>query len=179
MAYGYFVSGIRQNQYHRVAEAAGIGKMGEAYVNAIFADYQQCVKEQVKELTYDALLEELMMYPDTDCINILTGARNATRRNAKFTDVVCLSAETHTVLRMETVTRTDDKCAQRHEMIGTKRLYEYLEPQEAGSVHIRIHCRDKRQRKQMDQGRQAERRQYKRHMERCQKHGQRSAFCLL
>ncbi|XP_070181773.1 uncharacterized protein [Littorina saxatilis] len=143
MAHAYFVSGIRQNQYHRVADAAGIGKLGEDYIGEVFSVYKDCVHRKTQESVYDALLEEITLYPETDGIDILTDARHATRKNSRYSDIVCIGAQSHKVLRVETVSREDDPCAQRHELLGTKRLYHYLEQQEGGSVHIRVHCHDR------------------------------------
>ena len=74
-----------------------------------------------------------------DGINILTDAHHATRKNSKYTDAICLGK----VLHYETVTRGDDLCAQRHESLGTQRIYDHLQSQENGSVHIHVHCHDR------------------------------------
>ncbi|KAL8567245.1 hypothetical protein ACOMHN_023288 [Nucella lapillus] len=140
MAHGYFVSGVRQTQYHRIVEAAGVGNLGDRYLQEVFASYKHT---KVQESTYDTLLEEMVIYPDTDGISILTDAWHATSKNARFTDMVCLGAETPKVLRVETVSRADDPCAQRHELLGTQRgVYWYIEEQEGGSVHIGCHNRN-------------------------------------
>ncbi len=49
------------------------------------------------------------------------------RKNARFSDIVCLGMRTHKVLKLETISKEDDRCNQRHEMIGVKRLYKYFE----------------------------------------------------
>ena len=51
--------------------------------------------------------------------------------------------ESHKVLRVETVTRTDEPCAQKHELLGTQRIYDYLERQENGKVSVRVRCHDR------------------------------------
>ena len=143
MAHGYFISGILPNQYERIMTATGIGILGNAYLNTFFESYSECVKALAKESTREALLEEIVTYEDMDGINILTDARHATRKNSKYTDVICLGANSHKVLHYETVTRGDDPCAQRHESLGTQRIYDHLQSQENGSVHIRVHCHDR------------------------------------
>ena len=47
------------------------------------------------------------------------------------------------VLRVETVTRADDPCAQKQELLGTQRIDEYLESQENGNLSPRVHCDDR------------------------------------
>ena len=142
MAHGYFISGILPNQYERIMTATGIGILGNAYLSTFFESYSECVKALAKESIRDALLEEIVTYEDMDGINILTDAHHATRKISKYTDVICLGANSHKVLHYETVTRGDDPCAQRHESLGTQRIYDHLQSQENGSVHIRVHCHD-------------------------------------
>ncbi|KAL8571387.1 hypothetical protein ACOMHN_046562 [Nucella lapillus] len=139
MAHGYIVSGVRQTQYHRIVEAAGVGNLGDRYLQEVFASYKHTIQNKVQESTYHALLEEIVMYPETGGSSILTDARHATRKNAIFTDIVCPGAETHKVPRVETISRADDPCAQRHELLGTQGVYQYIEEQEGGSVHIQTH----------------------------------------
>ena len=144
LAHGYFVSGIKLNQYHRVAEAAGIGNLGDDYLKELFTVYKECVAEKVTESTNDALLEEVGSYENLDGIDILTDARHATRKNSRYSDVVCIGAKSHKVLRAEIVSRDDDQHAQRHELVGTKRIYDYLDTADGGTgVHVRVHCHDR------------------------------------
>ena len=137
-AHGYFISGILPNQYERIMSATGIGILGNSYLNTFFEAYSECVKALAKESTRDALLEEIVTYEDMDDINILTDARHAIRKNSKYTDVICLGANPHKVLHYKTVTRGDDPCTQRHESLGTRRIYDHLQSQENGGVHIRV-----------------------------------------
>jgi hypothetical protein len=48
------------------------------------------------------------------------------RKNAKNTSVVAIGEKTHQVLKCEHVTKTDDLVTQRHEKIGTERMYSYM-----------------------------------------------------
>ena len=123
--------------------ATGIGILGNTYLNTFFESYSECVKALAKESTRDALLEETVTYEDMDGIDIVTDARHAPRRNSKYTDVICFGANPHKVLHYETVARGDGPCAQRHESLGTQRMYDHLESQENGSVHIRVDCHDR------------------------------------
>ena len=122
--------------------ATGIGILGNTYLNTFFESYSERVKALAKESTQDAFLEEIVTYEDMDGINILTNAHYATRKNSKYTDVICLGANSHKVLHYKTVTRGDDPCAQRHKSLSTQGIYDHLENQENGSVHIRVQCHD-------------------------------------
>ena len=143
MAHGYLISGILPNQYCRVAEAAGIGKLDREYLATFFSVYKDCVKTLTKDSCKDALYEEIVLYPDMDGINILTDARHGTRRNSRYTDVVCMGAESHKVLCVKTVTREEERCTQKHELLGTQKIYKHLQKQDNGSVHVRVHCHDR------------------------------------
>ena len=143
MAHGYSISGILPNQYLRVGEAAGIRKFSDVYLSEFFKNYKECVKTLADELCVDVLYEEIVAYPEMDSINILTDAWHGIRRNSKYTDVVCIGAESHKVLRIETITRADEHCAQKHELLGTETIHDYSENQEGASVSVHVHCHDR------------------------------------
>ena len=77
-------------------------------------------------MSHDAPDEEIVAYPEMNGINILTDVRHGTRRNSKYTDIICIGTESHKVLRIETITRADKPCAQKHELVGTNKIYDYL-----------------------------------------------------
>lgn len=77
-----------------------------------------------------ALLEEIGMSEEYDkAISILTDAKHGCRRNAKDSSIVCTGNQTHKVIKEEQITKEEDVCTQRHEVIhvGTRRLYDYLD----------------------------------------------------
>jgi hypothetical protein len=51
----------------------------------------------------DVLMNEIVSYENMSGINILTDARHDTRKNYMFSDVVCIGANTHKVLRSELI----------------------------------------------------------------------------
>lgn len=101
-----------------------------------------------KDLVCDqALKEEIGMSEENGgAIAILIDARHGCRRNAKDSNVVCIRNETYKVLREEHVTREDDAITKRHELLGTRRLYDYFDsyiPSICGPVRISIHAHDR------------------------------------
>jgi hypothetical protein len=48
-------------------------------------------------------MNEIVSYENMFGINILTDARHDTRKNYMFSDVVCIGANTHKVLRSELI----------------------------------------------------------------------------
>lgn len=75
----------------------------------------------------------------TRSIDILTDARHGWRKNSRQTDIVCIGERTHRVLDLQVVTSKDDPYAQRHERLGTERVYDKLTSE--GLVVAR-HCHD-------------------------------------
>ena len=76
---------------------------------------------------------------NTTPVEILTDARHGWRKNARQTDVICLGNKSKKVVAYSVVTADDDACAQRHETVGTKRIYTSLEQQ---GVRIGKHAHD-------------------------------------
>ncbi|CAC5391380.1 unnamed protein product [Mytilus coruscus] len=129
MSHGFYVSGMLPNQYSRFCQASKIGTIGETTLNSIFHKYAPEIA------SYEKLQEG---------IDIVTDARHGTRKNSMYTDVVCLGARTHTVLRVETISKVDCTSAQKHELIGTERIYEYFKNlRDDYEVKIRVHCHDR------------------------------------
>ncbi|CAC5406120.1 unnamed protein product [Mytilus coruscus] len=136
-------------QAHHIWEtniyASNIGTIGETTLNSIFQKYAPEVSQLVKESYETALLEETASYEELqEGIDIVTDARHGTRKNSMYTDVVCLGARTHKVLRVETISEVDCTSAQKHELIGTERIYEYFKNlRDEYEVKIRVHCHDR------------------------------------
>ena len=109
-------------------------------MNSFEETYRQAVHEVAEESQKDALYLEIASTEDIDDgIDIMTDARHCWRSNAKFSDVVCLGEKTHKVLKIETVSKSEDPCSGRHEMVGTKKIYKYLDDE---CVPVRIHAHD-------------------------------------
>ncbi|CAG2235932.1 unnamed protein product [Mytilus edulis] len=74
------------------------------------------------------------MYDELTGINIMTDARHGWRKNAKDSSVVAIGEKIHKVLKCEHITKSDDSVSQRHEKLGTQRIYHYLEEQDVQLV---------------------------------------------
>ena len=122
MAHGYYVSMILPNQYQRLCRAASIGTIGDVNLSSIFSVYTNVVSELATKYYEDVLMNEIVSYENMSGINILTDARHDTRKNYMFSDVVCIGANTHKVLRSELISKIDSPHAQSHELIGTRRI---------------------------------------------------------
>jgi hypothetical protein len=146
LCHAYFSCGILPNQFNKFCDALNIGEMGESYMNENMHSYKDIVENEVTICKEKALADEIAMsaallYDDVSLsgINILTDARHCWRKNAKFTDVACLGGSTNKILHVATITKDDDTCAQRHELVGVKRIYNYLDENDCP---VNIHAHD-------------------------------------
>ena len=139
MAHGYFTSGMLPVQYRKFCEAANLGMLGDKSIAEMQKTYGEVVEKLVVTSQDDALLEE-MAATSLKCegvaegIDILTDARHCWRKNARFSDIVCIGDKTHKVLKVETVSKEDERCSQKHELLGVKRVYKYLEDKDCNVV---------------------------------------------
>ena len=70
----------------------------------------------------------------------MTDARHGWRKNAKDSSIVAIGDNTHRVISCQHVTKTDDPVSQRHEKLGTERIYQHLRDQ---NVAVGIHTHDR------------------------------------
>ena len=109
-------------------------------------DYNLSVDCEYKESCDDALAREIagsMINDEDNGIQIITDARHGWRKNSRQTDVICIGYGTHSVLRNEIITKDDDQYAQRHERLGTKRIYQYLKDHDLGPGNVQAHAHDR------------------------------------
>lgn len=97
---------------------------------AVLQDLECCRKKR-----------EIGMYEDLDGIDIITNARHGWRKNAKDTSVVAVGERSHKILNCVHITTADDPVTQRHEKIGTEKIYRDLEAEQV-TVHIHTHDRN-------------------------------------
>ena len=69
----------------------------------------------------------------------MTDARHGTRKNARQIDVICLGNSTQKLVVYNVVTPKDDPLAERHELLGTKKIYQELTEK---GITIRRHAHD-------------------------------------
>lgn len=140
-------TGLLPNQIERLQDGMGFYGHQLPEEKDLFSRYAEVVRLEKNISCDNALLEEIGSSLEEDgAISILTDARHGCRRNSKDTNVVCIGSSSHKVIREEHVTKTDDQCSQRHELIGTKRLYQYFDsdiPSIGGPVRVHIHAHDR------------------------------------
>lgn len=160
--HGYTCSGILPVQYKRLSQGAGIGMVSEHRRTQIVNNLSRHVLSESVESQNQALLEEIASYEDDNeildivvdeadgCeetvaipahpgIDIATDARHGWRKNAKDSSVVAIGFKSHKVIRIEHITKHDDPISQRHECVGTTRIYNYLENQ---GTFVNVHAHD-------------------------------------
>ncbi|CAG2242369.1 unnamed protein product [Mytilus edulis] len=138
--HGYICSGMLPVHYNRFANAAKIGHINKQKQQYMFQRYKNHIEQQYNESIESAVLEEIGMYDELTGINIITDARHGWRKNAKDSSVVAIGEKIHKVLKCEHITKSDDSVSQRHEKLGTQRIYHYLEEQD---VQVNVHSHDR------------------------------------
>lgn len=140
-------TGLLPNQVTRLQEAIKFFPLRDEDAKDLLSKYNTAVLTEKDYSCDQALREEIAQSLDNDgAISILTDARHGFRKNSKDTNVVCIGNATHKVIRENHVTRTDDQCAQRHEILGTRRLYEFFDsniPSIGGPITVRLHAHDR------------------------------------
>jgi hypothetical protein len=142
--FGYLASGMLPSHYERLCDGAHIAKVSPKFMDVVMDEFTTATKIERNSSIENTLVEELLSSDEIEgAITIQTDARHGWRKNSKQTDVVAIGDNTHKVLNVEIVTREDDRCSQRHELIGTKRLYEYFDTcMDGAGVHVKMHVHD-------------------------------------
>lgn len=139
MTHAYLSSGVLPSHFERFSDATEFGKLPQTQMNGLIREYSACVELERKSSCASAFQQELAS-SSTDGIDIISDARHSTRENSKLTDVVCIGYSSHKVVDHIVVSRDDDTCSQRHELLGTKKLYENFDVK---NVKIRRHGHDR------------------------------------
>ena len=141
--HGVVCSGMLPVHYRRFSDGAGIGKITDQQQRDHFAAYKDALSEEYKDSTQRAMEHEIASYDIDDNwqgINIMTDARHGWRKNAKDSSIVCIGEKSHAVLQHVHITKKDDHVSQRHEKVGTEKVYEYLSDQ---GVSAAVHTHDR------------------------------------
>ncbi|CAG2211866.1 unnamed protein product [Mytilus edulis] len=107
-------------------QGANIGHINKSKQSYMFDKYKRFVDEEYNDSIETALMEEVGMYEDLTSIDIMTDARHGWRKNAKDSSVVAIGEKMHKVLKCEHITKADDFVSQRHEKLGTQRIYQNM-----------------------------------------------------
>lgn len=137
VTHAFLCSGMLPSQVERFCDCIGVSTLYKRKQNEYVEEYSKHVHSERISSCETALAEELSVHNSVD---IITDARHSTRRNSKYTDIVCIGYNTHKVLDHEVIRREDDSCSQRHELHGTKRIYENFDTK---GVHVRRHGHDR------------------------------------
>ena len=140
LLHGFFTSGMQKVHFERLAASTGIKHICSNLFIKYVEEYSQQVEAEKQSSCLLALSEELDNAEKANHVDIATDARHSTRKNSQFTDVVCVGYKTKKVIDNKVVSRGDDPCAQRHELIGTKTVYNSLQDK---GVNVRRHVHDR------------------------------------
>ncbi|CAC5379039.1 unnamed protein product [Mytilus coruscus] len=136
--HGITCSGILPAVYKRFAQGSGKGVISDENRTSFFNVHSHHIQEEYKYSTDIALLQEIASYEELDSkIDIMSDARQGWRKNAYK---CCLHwRKTHKVISCEHVTKTMDPVSQRHERLGTEKIFNYLHENDVTNIHTDCH----------------------------------------
>ena len=145
--HSYAFSGMIPSHYERFCDGANIGQIPPTTRKSMIETLSGHVLAESEAVQRTAFLEEIYQeemevddpvdkrYP----IDIATDAQHGCRKNTKDTSVVALGEKTHHVVAIEHVTKVDDFITQRHERLGTERIYTRMEE---NGAYVNVHAHD-------------------------------------
>ena len=143
LLHAYLCSGLLPSQWESVCNSLGFSEIKLD----TFDYFAQATSAEKTESCEIALKEEIgLSFEQNGEIDIVTDARHGCRKNANDANVICIGNKTHKVLADAHVTRADDPVSQRHELLGTKRIYEFFDSEPdciQGPVNVNIHAHDR------------------------------------
>ena len=139
--HGVICSGIANSQFSRLSKLTKLGNTtSDSILNSYIHTFSKFIEQEKESSCSKALYQEIQDCSEDNSVDIISDARHATRKNSKYTDVVCVGYSTENVLDCKVVSRSEDPCAQRHELLGTKALYKTLDEK---NVLVRRHVHDR------------------------------------
>lgn len=121
-------SGMLRIQFDKFTKFFSFGhwpsRMFSTIMTKISATISVLSEESVSRALFEEVARTAETTADSHCVRIMTDARHACRKNSRHTDVVAIGQVTRKVVNVQHITKKDDKSTQRHEAIGTVRLYE-------------------------------------------------------
>lgn len=139
MAMAYLCSGMMPLQYEKLSKFAKFGMTSQRFRTNVLHSMGIITNLLRKTSVNLARSEEKDMSEDGS-ISIMTDARHACRKNSYHTDHVALGQRTHKVVDIQHITKTDERCSQKHEQIGCTKMYECFD--EAG-INVSNHAHDR------------------------------------
>jgi hypothetical protein len=123
MVHAYLCGGIRAVQYEHFCKFARIGETTRYFRKNMINVYSNAV-EAVKTRGVNAAMDLELVSSNDHKLSIITDARHGCRKNSFHTDMVAIGYATHRVIHYEHVTKDDERCSQKHEVYGCRKMYE-------------------------------------------------------
>ena len=142
LVFSYLCSGMLETQYEKFCSFANVGLPSKRLRKRVVTMLGRVAEEEKDKSIEEALQEEVSRTEAGDRlgISVMSDARHACRKNSFHSDIVTLGQVTHKVVNYQHVTKQDDRISQRHELHGTRKLYEDMDAQH---IKIRAHVHDR------------------------------------
>jgi hypothetical protein len=137
---GFLCSGMLATQFVKFCNFVDIGNTSERFKRSVYPIFAIAVEQLTRDSMQHHIQEELKDTTVQQGIKIATDARHGCRKNSYHTDVIAIGHKTHRVVNYQHVTKEDERSSQKHEAVGTQRIYEHFERQ---GVPISSHAHDR------------------------------------
>jgi hypothetical protein len=135
----YLCSGISSIEYERVSDFADFGKLSEYFRNTTLVTFSAIIELLRRQSVHRGMAEETSASPEGK-LTIMTDARHACRKNSFHSDHVALGVRTHKVINIQHINKDDERCSQKHELVGFERMYKDFEE---NNVNVMNHVHDR------------------------------------
>ena len=136
---GYLASGITPIQYERFCDFSKFGLLSHHFRSTRLSRYGSVVELLRKESVFRARCEEISLSPSGIMSN-MSDARHHCRKNSFHSDHVTLGLRSHKVVDIQHITRDQEPCSQKHEVVGFERMYENFS---RDNIHVGTHVHDR------------------------------------
>lgn len=119
-------SGMLKVQFEKFVRFSNIGSYHVETFKKVIVAFGAIVGLLKIESIHEVIYNETIIEDNVKKICIETDARHACRKNSVHSDVVALGSRTHKIVSIVHVTKKDEPSSQKHELYGTKKIYEDL-----------------------------------------------------
>lgn len=121
-------------QYEKICEFSVIGKTSKRFREHFYTLYAECVKDTLNSSIENALEEEIRLDNGEKSVDMHVEKQLLHRCNNNKTNY------SYKVISYQHITKEEKPCSQKHELVGTKKIYEEFDSK---NVKIKVHSHDR------------------------------------
>ena len=139
LVHSFLCAGVIEAQYVKLCDFAAMGVVSETLRKKTY-QLLSVVAEEEKNISLSRALAEEKACAADESISIMSDARHACRKNSYHSDIVAIGQKTHKVVSYQHITKETDHCSQRHEIAGTRLIYEEMDRLQ---INVKAHVHDR------------------------------------